>query len=85
MRFPDYNVVAPANQIMPKQEPGVRPARALPYALDAHGLLQLSDGSFLTSFANTGQATTVFQVRSGSDLHIPRTYTVEPGKSLSDT
>ena len=85
VRFPDYNVVPPANQMLPKQEPGIRPARALPYALDAHGLLQLSDGSFLISFANTGQATAVFQVRSASDLHTPRTYTVEPGKSLNDT
>jgi phospholipase C len=83
--YPDYNVIPPANQTMPSQEPGVRPARALPYALNAHGMLQLSDGSFLIDFANTGRATAVFQVRSGSDAHTPRTYTVEPGKSLSDT
>lgn len=78
--YPDFNVVPPANQTMPKQEPGVRPARALPYTLNAHGMLQLSDGSFLIDFANTGKATAVFQVRSGSDAHIPRTFTVEPGK-----
>jgi phospholipase C len=83
--YPDFNVVPPANQTLPKQEPGVRPARALPYTLNAHGMLQLSDGSFLIDFANTGKATAVFQVRSGSDAHIPRTYTVEPGRSLSDT
>jgi phospholipase C len=77
-------VVPPANQSVPKQEPGLRPARALPYTLNAHGLLQLSDGSFLIEFENTGNATAVFQVRSGSNLHVPRTYTVEPGKSLSD-
>jgi phospholipase C len=70
---------------MPKQEPGVRPARALPYTLNAHGLLLLSDGSFLIDFANTGRATVVFQARSGGSTHIPRTYTVEPGKSLSDS
>jgi len=85
VRFPDYNVVPPANQTLPKQEPGVRPARALPYELNAHGVLQLFDSSFVIEFANTGQATAVFQVRSGSPLHIPRTYTVEPGKPLSDT
>jgi hypothetical protein len=73
------------NQSVPKQEPGIRPARALPYTLNAHGLLQLSDGSFLIVFENTGTATAVFQARSGSGLHIPRTYTVEPGKSLRDT
>jgi len=83
--YPDYNVVPPAAQTLPKQEPGVRAARALPYTLNAHGMLQLSDGSFLIDFANTGNATAVFQVRSGSSAHLPRTYTVEPGKSLSDT
>src|SRR5262249_32082860 len=72
------------NEAAPKQEPGVRPARALPYVLNAHGRLQASDNSFLIDFANTGSATVVFQVRSGA-LHQPRTYTVEPGKSLSDT
>src|SRR5262249_12263455 len=36
-------------------------------------------------FRNAGRATAVFQVRSGSDAHNPRTYTVEPNKSLSDT
>jgi phospholipase C len=82
---PDFNVVPPANQTLPKQEPGVRPARALPYVLHAHGELQISDGSFHIDFGNTGSATAVFQVRSGSDAHIPRTYTVEPSKSLSDT
>jgi len=70
--------------MIPQQEPGVRPARALPYRLSAQGLLQLIDGSFRIDFANTGQAAAVFQVRSGAAAHIPRTYTVEPGKSLSD-
>ncbi|MEO8053241.1 MAG: phospholipase C, phosphocholine-specific, partial [Acidobacteriota bacterium] len=82
---PDYTVVPPASQSLPTQESGVRPARALPYALHAHGLLQGSDGSFQIDFGNSGSATAVFQVHSGSNAHIPRTYTVEPGKSLSDT
>jgi phospholipase C len=81
VRFPDFNVVPPTHQTLPKQEPGLRPARALPYSLDAHGLLQLSDGSFLIEFENTGSATAVFQVRSGTALLVPRTYTVGPGKS----
>ena len=81
----DFNVVPPATQAVPQQEPGVRPARALPYELSAHGVLQASDGSFQIDFGNTGSATAVFQVRSGSSAHIPRVYTVEPGKSLSDT
>ena len=83
--YPDFNVVAPANQALPKQEPGVRPARALPYSLHAHGKIEASGRSFVIDFQNTGRAAAVFQVRSGSDAHIPRTYTVEPNKSLSDT
>jgi len=83
--YQDYDAVPPADQKVPKQEPGIRHARPLPYALNAHGLLQPSDGSFMIDFANTGKATAVFQVRSGSDAHAPRTYTVEPGKSLRDT
>jgi phospholipase C len=82
---PDLNVVPPANQVMPQQEPGVRRARALPYALHAHGGLQLSDGAFRIEFGNTGHATAVFHVRSGDAVHIPRSYTVEPHKSLADT
>jgi phospholipase C len=81
--YPDFNVVAPANQALPKQESGVRPARALPYSLHAHGLIDASGAAFQIEFVNTGRATGVFHVRSGSDAHIPRSYTVEPNKSLS--
>lgn len=84
VRFPNFPLTVPANQNLPVQEPGVRPSRALPYAPNAHGILQ-ANGSFLIDFENTGAATVVFQVRSGSELDAPRTYTVEPGKSLSDS
>src|SRR5262245_58606544 len=50
----------------------------------AHGKIEASGRSFVIDFQNTGRATAVFQVRSGSDAHDPRTYTVEPNKSLSD-
>jgi phospholipase C len=85
VNHPNFNVVVPANQVLPAQEPGIRPARALPYALHAHGAISAADGSFRIEFGNVGRATAVFHVRSGSDAHIPRTYTVEPGRSLSDT
>jgi len=83
--YPDFNVVPPANQALPKQERGIRPARALPYTLHAHGKIEASGGSFIIDFANTGRATAVFHVRSGSNAHDTRTYTVEPNKTLSDT
>jgi phospholipase C len=82
---PDFKPVPPAGQSLPEQEIGVRPARALPYALDAHGEIDASGDFFKIDFGNSGRATAVFQVRSGSSTHIPRTYTVEPHKSLSDT
>jgi phospholipase C len=80
----DYVPVPPANQGLPKQEPGVRPARALPYVLHARGNVQAAAGAFQIEFANSGLATAVFHVRSGNVADVPRTYTVEPGKQLTD-
>ena len=71
-------------QTMPSQETGVRPARALPYTLHAHGHVNAADGSFVIDFENPGSAAAVFQVRAGHSPAAPRTYTVEGGKSLSD-
>jgi phospholipase C len=84
LRHPDFNPVPSVVQVMPVQEPGVRPARALPYTLDAQGSLQGQGNTFKISFDNMGQAAAVFQVRSGSGAELPRSYTLEPGKHLSD-
>jgi phospholipase C len=70
---------------VPQQETGVRPARALPYELNVHARVDALNGTVTLKFSNTGQATVVFQVRSGNPSHAVRTYTVEPGKHLSDT
>jgi phospholipase C len=85
VRHADQVPVPPADQALPQQEPGVRPARALPYALHAHGRVQTSTGAFRLDFGNTGSAAAVFHVRSGNNAHKPRSYTVEPHKHLSDT
>jgi phospholipase C len=84
-RHPDYLPVPPVVQGQPIQEPGMRPARALPYALHAHGSVHASDHTFRIGFENTGEAAAVFQVRSGHGAVLPRSYTVEPGKQLTDT
>jgi phospholipase C len=81
-RQADYTVTRPSNQNLPHQEPGLRPARALPYDLHAHGSINPADGSFRIQFGNTGEATAVFHVRSGTAVNAPRTYTVEPDKQL---
>ena len=84
VRYPDFVPVPPTDQELPGQERGVRPARPLPYNLNAHGAIQ-SDGTFLIDFENAGKAGAVFQVRSGNGLDAPKTYTVEPRKRLFDT
>ena len=65
--------VPPAHPELPHQEHGVRPARALPYVLDARGTVQRADDSFEIRFRNLGQAAAVFQVRSGNAADDPRT------------
>jgi phospholipase C len=85
VRHPDEVPVPPAHPSLPQQEHGVRPARALPYILDAFGAVQEADGSFAIRFRNTGRAGAVFQVRSGNGADAPRTYTVEPRKHLTDS
>jgi phospholipase C len=70
---------------VPQQEKGVRPARALPYQLNVHASVNVSTSSITLTFANTGHATAVFQIRSANPADVVRTYTVEPTKELSDT
>ncbi|AGZ41323.1 phosphocholine-specific phospholipase C [Actinoplanes friuliensis] len=83
VRHPDEPPVPPVDQQVPQQEPGVRPARALPYTLHADAT---ADNNTLTvTFRNTGRAAAVFLARSAADGEEPRTYTVEPGKTLTGT
>jgi phospholipase C len=83
-RHPDAVIVPPLTQSLPAQEPGVRPARALPYELHAEGAVLPVKSSFQIDFRNTGGATAVFHVRSGHAADDPRSYTVGPGQQLSD-
>jgi phospholipase C len=81
-RRPDEVLVPPADPALPRQERGVRKARALPYTLHADG--RVTPEGLAVDFRSTGRATGVFQVRSGDPAHEPRTYTVQPGKKLHD-
>ena len=81
-RFPDYVPPVPANQALPVQEPGTRPARALPYELHADGVV--SGGGVHVTLANTGKAGAAFHVRF-EDGSAPKTYTVGAGDQTSDT
>src|SRR5262245_45453568 len=84
-KHPDYVPTPPLQQELAPQEPGLRHARALPYELDAEGTADVAHGAFRIDFANTGHAGACFQVLSGNSADLPRTYTVEAGKSLFDS
>jgi len=84
-RFPDYVPTPPTNQALPEQEPGTRPARALPYELHVHGEVEASQGDIELSFRNTGKVGAVFHVRAGNGTSGPWTYTVGAGDEASDT
>ena len=81
-RFADYVPTPPTDQELPKQEPGTRPARALPYELHVDGGADASGIQLF--FRNTGNAAAVFQVRSGDGQSGPWTYTVGAKDEVSD-
>src|SRR5215470_17789632 len=83
-RHPDYIPAVPADQALPAQEPGTRPARALPYELHVDGEPGAAHGTFQLRFRNTGKATAVFHVRSGNGQTGPWTYTVGVHDEVSD-
>ena len=74
----------PTKQIMPRQEPGQRPACALPYELHVNGRVDVAAGRYWLDFANTGTAGAGFNVYSLNRSDGPWFYTVEAGKQLSD-
>jgi phospholipase C len=80
-RHPSYIPVPPATGSLPKQEPGLRPARPLPYDLAADAAIAV--GTATVRFANRGTAGAVFHVTSVSAP--ARSYTIGAGDRLSDT
>jgi phospholipase C len=78
-RHPSYVPVPPAVGSLPAQEPGVRPARPLPYDLRADGVI--GNGTATIAFASRGSAGAVFHVTSTSSA--PRDYSVGAGDSIS--
>jgi phospholipase C len=83
-KHPDYSPSPPTTQSLPRQEPGTRPARALPYELDAWREADAPPGTVKIHFKNSGTAAVVFQVRTVAGDAGPWTYTVGPGSELSD-
>jgi len=81
-RYPDYVPPVPANQALPEQEPGTRPARALPYELYVEG--EVAGNGVDVALRNSGKAGAVFHVRF-EDGSAPKTYTVGAGHQTADT
>jgi phospholipase C len=79
LREPD----APPRGHLPKQQRGTKPARALPYQLQAHGRLDPERRGLWVDFTNLGQAGTVFHAYSSPFETPPRVFTVEANKELS--
>src|SRR4029078_11061532 len=76
----------PAQALLPVQEEGTRPSRALPYEL--HVTTRVRPGperpQVELTFGNTGTAGAVFHVYDRKHLdRAPRRFTVEPAKPLA--
>jgi phospholipase C len=84
-RHPDFVPAPPVNQALPEQEPGTRPARALPYELHVEGEVSVGQGGVELTFRNKGKMGAAFQVRFGDGSTAPRTYTVGAGHQTSDS
>jgi phospholipase C len=85
LTHPDLSPSVPTIQSLPKQELGVRPARAVPYDLHAAAEVDIERGDVRIHFGNSGKAAAVFQVRSGNTQEGPWTYTVGAHEHLNET
>ncbi|MFC1411685.1 phosphocholine-specific phospholipase C [Streptacidiphilus sp. N1-12] len=84
-RHADYVPAVPVHPELPRQEPGGRPARALPYDLAADARTSAANGSLTVEFAAHGTAGANFFVTSTTHAGGPWTYTVGAGAKLTGT
>ncbi len=81
-RHPDYVPTPPNQPALPKQEPGVRPARAVPYVPGVTADIDVDRGSVGIRFDNDGKSAAVFHVRPANGTAGPWTYTVGANSHL---
>jgi phospholipase C len=75
----------PVNQTMPRQEPGTRPARPLPYRIHTHSRVDAARNRVYIDFINAGQAGIAFYAFDGADPQTPpRRYTLSAPNPLSE-
>jgi phospholipase C len=79
----DYVPRPPSGGVVPKQESGLRNARPLPYDLVVD--TKAVGGRMQFTFASLGGAGAAFHVTSATRTDGPWPYTVEGGKSLTDS
>jgi phospholipase C len=85
---PDIQIVVPAVQTMPTQEPGLRLARALPYRLQADAAVDSAARTVSIAFENTGSVGAFFHVRTAEGAQNsgqgtgPWGYTVDRGSQV---
>jgi phospholipase C len=82
---PDFVPATPTQQVLPVQEAGQRPARALPYDLRVGAKADVGKRTLRIDFENRGKAGACFHVRSATAGEGPWSFTVEAGKQLSHT
>lgn len=78
-------IIAPAIPVMPRQEPGLRPARPLSYQWRVEPRLDRMAGEFQLDFINTGKLGAAFYAydNAAPDSY-PRRYTVAAGEKVAD-
>jgi phospholipase C len=75
----------PETQSIPKQEPGTRPARALPYCLYTHSRIDMKEVRLYVDFQNEGKAGAAFYARNNLiPQEAPRRYSISASQSVSD-
>ncbi|MFJ6636071.1 phosphocholine-specific phospholipase C [Streptomyces sp. NPDC091376] len=84
-RHPSYHPVTPATGTLPKQESGSKPTRPLGYSPYADGTRNVTTGKFTLTFSSGPALGAHFHITSGNRTDGPWPYTVEAGKTLSDT
>jgi phospholipase C len=83
-RHASYLPLPPLTQLMPSQEPGVRPARALPYALSVQCRALRDERVLRIEFVNRGDAGAAFLVYRLMSGDAPRAYAVGAKHRLAD-
>lgn len=79
-RHPDYVPSPPAEQSVPRQEPGTRPARPLGYQVETDD--RATPGTLSLQVRNTASRGVALQIRSTTDLTGPWSYTIGARQDL---